>query len=224
MEEAIFKISGMTCEGCAATVTKSLKQISGVQEVSVDLGKAEARLTVREKVSPSQVIEALQPYPAYRIIENGHQVQKAPSFWADVNTWKRASLNTLNCLIGCSIGDFGMIIYLQAYYPGTSMTAQMILAIIAGLCTSVTMETMLLKWREKFTWPAAFRTAISMSFLSMIAMEVVMNATDFMITGGKAAFENPVYWSALVVSMAAGFLAPLPYNYYKLRKYNRACH
>ena len=106
----------------------------------------------------------------------------------------------------------------------TSMTAQMILATIAGLITSVSMETILLKTKEKFAWNLALQTALSMSFISMIAMEIVMNATDFMITGGKAAFGNPMYWTALVFAMAAGFLAPLPYNYYKLKKFNKACH
>ena len=41
---------------------------------------------------------------------------------------------------------------------------------------------------------------------------------------GKAAFENPMYWFALVIAMIAGFLVPLPYNYYKLKKFNKACH
>ncbi len=104
------------------------------------------------------------------------------------------------------------------------MTAQMILATIAGLVTSVSMETILLKTKEKFSWSLAIQTAFSMSFISMIAMELVMNATDFMITGGKAAFGNPLYWTALIVAMVAGFLAPLPYNYYKLKKFNKACH
>jgi hypothetical protein len=104
------------------------------------------------------------------------------------------------------------------------MTAQMILATVAGLITSVSMETVLLKTKEKFDWSLALRTALSMSFISMIAMELVMNATDFMITGGKAAFGNPLYWTALIVAMVAGFLAPLPYNYYKLKKFNKACH
>ena len=144
--------------------------------------------------------------------------------WNDANTWSRASFNTLNCLIGCSIGDFAMIIYLQKYHPGTSMSVQMILAVAAGLATSVAFESILLRTRENFAWGAAFKTALSMSFISMVAMELVMNFTDFMITGGKAAFGNPMYWTALLISMAAGFLAPLPYNYYKLKKYNKACH
>ena len=78
------------------------------------------------------------------------------------------------------------------------MMVQMILAIIAGLCTSITLETVLLKYREHFNWTYALKTAFGMSFISMVAMEIAMTGTDFMMTGGKAAFSDPMYWLALV--------------------------
>ena len=117
-----------------------------------------------------------------------------------------------------------MIIFLQAYYPETPMIWQMILAIIAGLLSSILLETIILRYRENFNWQFALKTAFGMSFISMLAMEIAMNTTDFMITGGKAAFEDPMYWTALIIALIAGFIAPLPYNYYKLAKYDLACH
>lgn len=216
-----LKIDGMTCSGCAAKVEYVLGSVTGVEKVQVNLEKAEAEIHTQAKVAELVFAKALAPYK-YRIA--GSSVAIADRFWQDASVWKRASLNTLNCLMGCSLGDFGMILYLQAYHPHVSMTVQMVLAVIAGLITSVLFETTLLRVREKFSWVAALRTAFSMSFISMVAMEVVMNATDFMLTGGKAAFSNPMYWTALIVAMIAGFLAPLPYNYYKLKKYNKACH
>jgi copper chaperone CopZ len=216
-----LKIEGMTCAGCAAKVEYVLGSVKGVDRVQVNLEKAEAEIYAQSKMAEHAFVEALAPYK-YRLVGSAPVV--VSGFWQDGSVWKRASFNTLNCLIGCSLGDFGMIIYLQAYHPGVSMTTQMVLAILAGLATSVLFETTLLRLREKFSWSAALRTAFSMSFISMVAMEVVMNATDFMLTGGKAAFGNPMYWTALVVAMVAGFLAPLPYNYYKLKKYNKACH
>ncbi|MBT3503529.1 MAG: DUF4396 domain-containing protein, partial [Cryomorphaceae bacterium] len=33
--------------------------------------------------------------------------------WNCKHTWKKARINTLWCLIGCSIGDFGTILYFQ---------------------------------------------------------------------------------------------------------------
>lgn len=215
----------MTCSGCAATVEKALKQVAGIQDAKVDLAQANVQLQMSVHVPTEQLQAGLANY-AYQLFENGETV-KAPSttgFWADKKIWGRAGFNTLNCLIGCSIGDFGMILFLQTFYPATGMMTQMVLATIAGLCTSILLETILLRVREKFNWAWAFQTAFSMSFISMIAMELAMNTSDFMMTGGKAAFGNPMYWMALGVSMVVGFLAPLPYNYYKLKKYNKACH
>ena len=104
------------------------------------------------------------------------------------------------------------------------MALQMILATIAGLITSVILETIILKTHEKFNWMLALKTAFSMSFISMVGMEIAMNTTDFMITGGKAAFNSASYWLALIPALTAGFLLPLPYNYYKLQKHGKACH
>lgn len=219
----------MTCSGCAATVQKALQKVDGVTGVNINLQRSEAEVEMHHHVPTSALQAVLASYPSYQLSESGAAMTMAtpltPSIaWNDNSVWKRATFNTLNCLIGCSIGDFAMILFLQRFYPSTSMTAQMVLAVIAGLMTSVAFETILLRTREKFAWTAALQTALSMSFISMVAMEVVMNFTDFMITGGKAAFGNPMYWTALLVSMVAGFIAPLPYNYYKLKKYNRACH
>jgi copper chaperone CopZ len=220
-----YKVTGMTCSGCAATVQKALQRVDGVTGVNIDLQRSEVQVEMDHHVATPMLQAGLAAYPSYRLSEDGTMPVAPPSVaWNDGDVWRRASFNTLNCLIGCSVGDFAMIIFLQKYYPSTSMSIQMILAVIAGLATSVMFESILLRTREKFAWSAAFQTALSMSFISMVAMEVVMNFTDFMITGGKAAFGNPMYWTALVVSMVAGFLAPLPYNYYKLKKYNRACH
>ena len=117
-----------------------------------------------------------------------------------------------------------MIIFLQAYYPGTSMLWQMALAIIAGLITSIALETSILKAREKFNWTLALKTAFSMSFISMIGMEIAMNTTDFIITGGQASFNSILYWFALIPALIAGFILPLPYNYYQLQKHGKSCH
>jgi hypothetical protein len=145
-------------------------------------------------------------------------------FWSDREVWRIASRNTLNCLIGCMIGDLGMIIFLQAFYPQTPMWLTMGLAMAAGLVTSILFESSLLRYRERFAWGAALRMAFSMSFLSMLGMELAANATDFMLTGGRVPLNDPFYWTALAISVGAGFLAPLPYNYWKFKKRGKACH
>jgi hypothetical protein len=145
-------------------------------------------------------------------------------FWGDRKVWKAASRNTLNCLIGCMIGDISMLVYLQANHPHLPMMVTMGLAMAAGLVTSIMFESLMLRWREGFAWRAALTTAFSMSFLSMLGMELAANATDFMLTGGRVPPSDPFYWTALAISVGAGFLAPLPYNYWKFKKHGKACH
>ena len=95
---------------------------------------------------------------------------------------------------------------------------------VAGLITSILFESTILRLREGFSWPAAFRLAFSMSFLSMIGMELAANTTDFMLTGGRVPVSDPFYWAALAISVGAGFLAPLPYNYWKFKQHGKASH
>jgi len=114
-----------------------------------------------------------------------------------------------------------MIVYLQVYRP---LWLQMILAVAAGLISSILFETVLLRIKEKMQWLKAVQLALSMSVISIIGMEIVMNLTDFMITGGKAQITSLSYWLAFIPAAIAGFLAPLPYNYYQLKKHNRSHH
>lgn len=203
------------CQGCVNKIKPHLDEDSRVKSWSADLQDT-VSLTIDGNLSQKDINQILQL--------EGYQIKDTKGFWLDKSKWNRASFNTLNCLIGCSIGDFGMVFFLQARYPSTPMLTQMILAIIAGLCTSILLETIILKSRENFPWSHAFKTAFGMSFISMVAMEIAMTSTDFMITGGKAAFNDPVYWLALLPALLVGFLVPLPYNYYKLKKFNQACH
>ena len=145
-------------------------------------------------------------------------------FWSDRGVWRIAARNTLNCLIGCMIGDLAVMLYMQAYHPQARMLLTMALATAAGLVTSILFESAMLRWREGFGWRAALTTAFSMSFLSMVGMELAANATDFMLTGGRVPFSDPFYWTALAISVGAGFLAPLPYNYWKFKRHGKACH
>lgn len=221
-----YPIQGITCNGCASKVKAALGAVHGVRSVAVAADLSTATVTMHQHIPTATLSQAVSNVGAYQLgaIVGEPMAPATGGFWSESRLWRRAGLNTLSCLIGCSIGDFAMIIYLQAYHPGTPMAVQIALAIIAGLSTSVALETVLMRIREKFAWGAALRMAIGMSFLSMVAMEVAMNTTDFMITGGTMALSDPRYWLAFIPAAAAGFLAPLPYNYYQLKKHNKACH
>jgi hypothetical protein len=137
--------------------------------------------------------------------------------WHCRPTWRTASYNTLWCLIGCSIGDMGTILFFQLNGIEWPVMAIMGLAIINGLLASIMLETIILS--RQMVLKAAFQTAIGMSLISMISMEAAMNVVDYAVTGGAKLTLGvlPLMW-------AAGFITPLPYNYWRLKKYGKACH
>lgn len=139
--------------------------------------------------------------------------------WNNEINWKKASRNTLWCLLGCSIGDFGTILFFQSFYPLTSVLLVMLIAIINGLATSIMLETVVLRIKEKFSWNNAIKVAAGMSLISMISMEVVMNIIDVVLTGGAT-----LTWWAIPIMLVAGFITPLPYNYWRLEKLGKSCH
>ena len=142
----------------------------------------------------------------------------APRFhWKCKHTWRRSAKNTMWCLLGCSIGDFGTILYFQLNGINWPTLSIMILAIINGLITSIILETIILC--RQMTIKIAFQTALTMSFISMLAMEVAMNSVDWLILG-----EAKLVWWIVPIMLFVGFLTPWPYNYYRLKKYNIACH
>ena len=138
--------------------------------------------------------------------------------WSCNHTWKKSAKNTAWCELGCSIGDFGTILYFQLTQITFPVLGIMILAIINGLITSIALETYILT-RQNFKLEKAIQTAFGMSFISMISMEVAMNLTDYLLTGGAK-----LTWWVVPIMLVVGFLTPWPYNYYKLKKYNISCH
>ena len=136
--------------------------------------------------------------------------------WRCKNTWVKSSYNTMWCLIGCSIGDFGTIIYFQNIDHSLSIYFVMSLAIINGIITSILLETIILLKQMNFS--NAFNTAIKMSLISMFVMELSMNIFDLIVADGIITF------TIIPLMLIVGFLSPLPYNYYRLKKYNESCH
>ena len=137
--------------------------------------------------------------------------------WKCKHTWKQSAYNTMWCLIGCSIGDFGTIFFFQILNIHWSILAIMILAIINGLITSIILETVILLNQMKIS--SALKTALGMSFISMIFMEITMNAMDWLFTGGAI-----LVWWVMPIMLVVGFITPWPYNYWRLKKYDLACH
>ena len=138
--------------------------------------------------------------------------------WSCSQTWSKSAKNTLWCLLGCSIGDFGTILFFQLTKIPFPVLGVMILAIINGIITSIVLETIILL-QQNFNLKLAFKTAVGMSLISMVSMEIAMNATDYFLTGGAI-----LTWWVVPIMLAVGFITPWPYNYWKLKKFNEACH
>ena len=138
--------------------------------------------------------------------------------WNCKHTWKTSAKNTAWCVLGCAIGDFGTILFFQISKIPFPVLGIMTLAIINGLITSIILETIVLM-RQKFDFSKAIRTALGMSFISMISMEIAMNLTDYILTGGAI-----LTWWVVPIMLVVGFLTPWPYNYWRLKKFNQACH
>ena len=137
--------------------------------------------------------------------------------WTCRHTWPRASKNTLWCLTGCSIGDWGTILYFQLTEIPWPILSIMLLAIVNGILTSITLETIVLS--RQMAFKTAFRTAIGMSLISMLAMEIAMNVVDVALTGGAVL----TLW-VIPIMFTAGFFAAVPYNYWRLKALGKACH
>lgn len=58
MHETTLQISGMTCNHCVMSVTKTLQKIPGVENVQVDLSKGEA--VVRGNAAVESMVTAVK--------------------------------------------------------------------------------------------------------------------------------------------------------------------
>ena len=138
--------------------------------------------------------------------------------WNCKNTWSRSARNTFWSLLGCAIGDFGTILFFQLSKIPFPLLGIMILAIINGLITSIILETLILI-RQGFSFNGALKTASGMSLISMLSMEIMMNLTDYVLTGGAI-----LNWWIIPIMLLVGFLTPWPYNYWRLKKFGINCH
>ena len=138
--------------------------------------------------------------------------------WSCKHTWKQSAKNTSWCLLGCSVGDFGTILFFQLTEIPFPVLGIMVLAIFNGLVTSVALETIILV-QQKMSLKDSFKTAMGMSFISMISMEIAMNSTDYFLTGGAV-----LNWWVIPIMLLAGFITPWPLNYWRLKKYGINCH
>ena len=214
METTVFEVNGMSCGACVTKLVEALEAVDGVKSVIAEVGSAQVQHIGARDTEMSDAI-------------TGVGFSLTGDFdWKDGSVWKQSANNTKWCLIGCSIGEFGTL----AYYSQSGITEGLvigstiwilfaILPLINGLATSVMLETYLLM-RGQMDFKNALSTAFGMSFISMLMMEISMEITDLLFTGGELGLN----YLAIPLMLLVGFLAPWPYNYWRLKKYGQACH
>ena len=137
-------------------------------------------------------------------------------FWSCPITWRKSAENTMWCLIGCAFGDIGTIIFFQITEIPWSTFSIMALAMFNGILTSIILEAIILS--KQMALILALKTALGMSLISMISMELAMNFVDILMTGGAQ-----INILVLPIMLIAGFITPWPYNYWRLRKFGIGC-
>ncbi len=110
-----FRVSGMTCQGCARSATRAIESVPGVTTATVDL--AGSRATVRWSADrvpdPAAVVEALQREAGFQasVLEPGKPAA-APGPWSPLEGWRFnvivGTAVTLPLLIGEWVMGWGM--------------------------------------------------------------------------------------------------------------------
>lgn len=142
------------------------------------------------------------------------------SFWQCRHTWQRSAKNTAVCLLGCAIGDNAVILAFQWQAHVTlGLGWILLLAMVAGLASSITLETLMLL--KQLPLSKAIRTAFGMSIISMLMMEGAANLASIVFAGGN---RLALSWWGIVPAWILGYLAAWVYNYFKLKRYGKSCH
>jgi len=120
-----------------------------------------------------------------------------------------------HCYSGCGAGEIaGVLITVGLLSLGTWWVAAgtFFLAYVAGF--ALTMGPLM---QEGESFRQAFKDAAITESASITAMEIVAIGTDLWIAGDATTGE-PLFWSALIVSLTCGLLAAYPVNVWLIAK------
>ena len=130
---------------------------------------------------------------------------------------------TLHCLTGCALGEFaGLAIGVTL---GLNPWWTMALATVLGFASGYALGLRPLV-KQGLTWLAAWKAIWIGETVSIAAMELAMNFTDYHVGGVQAgSVLDPVFWLGYALALPAGFIVAWPVNYWLLRRnVKQPCH
>jgi hypothetical protein len=123
---------------------------------------------------------------------------------------------TVHCLTGCAVGEIlGLVVGTAAgLAAGTTIALAVVLAFFFGY----TLSTLPLL-AAGLGVGSALKLVLAADTLSIATMEVVDNVVMAVIPGAMdAGLVNPLFWLAMMVALAAAFVAAYPVNRALLRR------
>lgn len=117
-----YVVTGMTCNGCVASVEDKLSNIKGVGEVVVDLEKGEAKITMEHHI-PLETLQAALP-EKYNITEKQPSPSKNQASPVSLSTHAPSKFQQLKPLFLIFIYLFAAA-YLLNYKDGTIYSAML---------------------------------------------------------------------------------------------------
>ena len=130
---------------------------------------------------------------------------------------------TLHCLLGCSIGEFAGLAIGVSLGLGTALTIALavVLAFVAGLALAIQP----LMRQQGMSATQALRTIWLGESVSIAAMEVAMNVTDYAVGGIQTqSLADPLFWLGFAAAVPVGFVAAWPVNYWLIGRNLKHCH
>ncbi len=182
-----YKVTGMTCGGCVASVEKELRKVSGVTEVSVNLEKAEAEVTMDHHIDTATLKHALSD--KYELSEKKEKnvFASASSALPEEEKSKWQQLRPLFLILGY-ITVASVLLNYQNWNLGEAMFDFMGLFLIVfsffkmldlkGFPDSFRMYDPLAKVVPAYGWIYPFiETALGLMFLMRFQTEIALIAT-----------------------------------------------
>ncbi|MCQ6962335.1 heavy-metal-associated domain-containing protein [Methanolobus chelungpuianus] len=69
MKQETIKIEGMMCGHCQMTVEKAIRNVKGVQDVSVNLGSKQAEVSYDPAITDSAAIQSAVTKAGYKVVD-----------------------------------------------------------------------------------------------------------------------------------------------------------